>query len=346
MGYGGHLIWTGVFRNINISENKPVFVAGRPQLTDLLCGRLFNSKISFQTDIIFKDNPRLIFNNIYNQNSFQKLMNSIFNRLLRFNRINFLYESILFAISEIKSKYLPYHIVHVDLLIHSYVKKILPDRYIWVNNMHWIDYLTARFVVKEKEVSHPELFFHIDEKKEIKHFIIQQNFRKQFIVVEPNTKSSFFGNLRDWPMERWQIIIERLNESFPLLDILQVGLDNSNRLPGTIDLRGMTTFRQCVLLIKNSILFLGSEGGLTHAARSINADSIIIWGGISLPDFAGYLDNQRVISKYVECAPCGNLGWCNNDHICMKNISVNEVWEQVNSFLLDSQVSTNTVIDS
>ena len=45
---------------------------------------------------------------------------------------------------------------------------------------------------------------------------------------------------------------------------------------------------------------------------------------MTLPEFAGYPDSHRIICHRVRCAPCGQFGWCDNGHICMREISVEE----------------------
>ncbi len=62
-----------------------------------------------------------------------------------------------------------------------------------------------------------------------------------------------------------------------------------------------------------------------HAARAVDAPALILWGGVTLPEFAGYPDKHHIICHRVPCAPCGQFGWCKNGHICMNSISVAEV---------------------
>ena len=106
--------------------------------------------------------------------------------------------------------------------------------------------------------------------------------------------------------------------------VVQVGVPGTPSVPHTVDIRGRTTFREAAALIQRSALFIGTEGGLMHAARAVDANALILWGGVTLPEFAGYPDNHRIICHRVHCAPCGQFGWCDNGHICMRDISVKE----------------------
>ena len=150
-----------------------------------------------------------------------------------------------------------------------------------------------------------------------------------FIVVEPHTNREWFGDLRSWPFDRWQALVARLRAARPELSIVQVGLDDGVLLDGAVDLRGRSTFREAAMILRRSDLFIGTESGLMHAANAVDARAIIIWGGVTLPEFAGYPDQQKVLCSYVDCAPCGQFGWCDNDHVCMRSIGVNAVFDAV-----------------
>ena len=100
-------------------------------------------------------------------------------------------------------------------------------------------------------------------------------------------------------------------------------------LKGAKDLTNRTTFREAALIIKHSQLFVGTEGGLMHAAAAVDKRALILWGGITVPSFAGYPSLHDIICKHVSCSPCGNLGWCDNGKKCMKDITVKEVLERL-----------------
>src|SRR5690606_34261146 len=122
-----------------------------------------------------------------------------------------------------------------------------------------------------------------------------------FVAVEPDSNRDWFGDLRSWPLERWQLLCDRLRRERPDLPVVQVGLGRSGILSGTLDLTKRTSFRQAALVLSRSALFIGTESGLMHAARAVEAPSLILWGGITLPEFIGYPDRQTTICKRVAC---------------------------------------------
>ena len=54
---------------------------------------------------------------------------------------------------------------------------------------------------------------------------------------------------------------------------------------------------------------------------------------ITLEDNDILVVTQKIISKRVPCAPCGLKGKCDNEHICMKNISIDDVWPEIDKLL-------------
>jgi ADP-heptose:LPS heptosyltransferase len=242
---------------------------------------------------------------------------------------------VLFRKSQSLAQKNGYRLIHVDMLIHSYAEHQTKKRMIWKSGGHAMQVIAKNFKASVKDPL-PELYFTLLEAGRVKEFIDSKIGAESYIVVEPGTNKDWFGDLRSWPMDRWQELVYHIKKTYPKLLVLQVGLTDTQLLEGVVDLRGRTSFREAALVIKNSSLFIGTEGGLMHAAAAVNAPSLILWGGITLPSFAGYQNHQKILSNFVSCAPCGQLGWCDNDNICMKSIETYAVNEQVNRILHSS----------
>lgn len=328
MGYGGNLIWTAVFKSLNEAEGKPVRVAYKPGLSDLLRGRLYNGATDLAEDAIFRGNPRLEFTAAQPKGLIARTLDFGFAAAISPRPIKQMYEHAIFALSERLSRNRPHHLVHVDMVIHSYAERQLRDRFIWKTGGHAIATILRRFSASPA-VLDCELYFEPGEETAPERLLAAIGEPVGFLVVEPHTNREWFGDLRSWPLERWQALVTRLGEKYPDRVILQIGLDDAPLLDGVIDLRGRTTFREAALLISQAALFIGTESGLMHAANAVGARAVIIWGGVTLPEFAGYPDRHRVLCSYVDCAPCGQFGWCDNDHVCMRSISVDSVFDAV-----------------
>lgn len=324
MGYGGNLIWTSVVKALHASDGKPVVVCRLPQLSDLCCGRLHDGATSLENDPIFRGNPRLIVPPARAKSRVSRLVDLIFGQLLRLDVFRRIYEELVFRLSERRFRRGDLRMLHVDMRIHSYAARQDRRRTVWKRQPRAADAVMARFHAGAASMD-CELFFTEQEHEASLRLVCDEGLGDAFIVVEPDTNRDYFGELRAWPFERWKELVERLHAARPDARIAQLGIASSPGLPGVVDLRGRTDFRTAAMMLARAQLFIGTEGGLMHAANAVGARALILWGGVTLPEFAGYPERQRTICKYVACAPCGQRGWCDNGHICMRGIGVDEV---------------------
>ena len=58
-----------------------------------------------------------------------------------------------------------------------------------------------------------------------------------------------------------------------------------------------------------------------HAAAAVDAPSVIIWGGVTRPDFAGYPDRHVILFNELSCTHCGYRESCPFDAACIKGIT-------------------------
>lgn len=331
MGYGGNLIWTSAIKTLHESGTQPLAAVNLPGLSDLLAGRLYDASASLADDAIFRGNPRLMFFEARPKPKLFRLADRLFMRLLSFGSWRERYEMFVFRRSEKAAAQGGPRLLHIDMRIHSYGEPG-PRRINWKPMPRAADAVLAHF--------HPgpasedcEMYFTDGERTKTESLIVSEGLSDGFVVVEPDTNRDYFGELRAWPADRWAAFLASIRAEMPELKIVQIGVPTGAALPGVVDLRGKMDFRIACLLLRRSRLFVGTEGGLMHAANAIGANALILWGGVTLPEFAGYPNRQRTLCKYVACAPCGHLGWCDNGHICMRNISVAEVTEAAKQLL-------------
>ena len=80
-----------------------------------------------------------------------------------------------------------------------------------------------------------------------------------------------------------------------------------------------------------------NDSGSTHLAVAGNAKVITIYGA-TIPGFGFYPygSGHKIIEKNIECRPCGIHGGekCPIEHFkCMKDVTTEEVFEQVCEFI-------------
>ncbi len=327
MGLGGNLIWTSVFRahaDRFGAENIAV-ACDTPMLTDVLCGRWWRLDRDYRNDVILRNISIISHVDSEEKKFFSRYIDMLFEKLISADFLRRSWESFVFARSEKawrqrKSK----RLMHIDMRIHSYALTQTATRTIWKKGGNAAHVIAQGFGL---EVPHPKSIMEFESSEEISVEEILKTYgvTAPFIVIEPDTNRDWFGDLRAWSNDRWQKIVDIIRDQHPEITIVQTGVGGNVQLRNVVNMVDKTDFRQAALMIGKAKLFIGTEGGLMHAASAVKAQALILWGGVTLPEFAGYPTLHTIICHYVDCAPCGNLGWCDNGRKCMDQIEVDEV---------------------
>lgn len=161
-----------------------------------------------------------------------------------------------------------------------------------------------------RRLHHPEpgeLFFTEDERAFAAHFAGR-------LMFEPNVKANGHAN-KAWPIERWQIVADQLP------DVIQCGAEGSRWLNG-VERVVTPTFRHACAVLSVSRAFVGTEGGLHHAAAALGVPAVVLWSEFIAPDITGYASQ---INLRHAGEPCGNRLPCRTCLESMAAISVDEV---------------------
>lgn len=159
------------------------------------------------------------------------------------------------------------------------------------------------------------------------------------LVLNPNSEDSL--DVRKWPAENYIALGRRLLERFPDATIALIGtpserpeVERIQRAIGSdrvITLAGKTTLRDLVVLLALGHVLITNDCGPAHFASMTPIHSVVFFGP-ETPDLFGPLgDRVRIIRKRLACSPCltvfnHRLSPC-NDNICIKSITVDEVFE-------------------
>ncbi|MGF6848990.1 ADP-heptose:LPS heptosyltransferase [Chitinophaga sp. W3I9] len=141
-----------------------------------------------------------------------------------------------------------------------------------------------------------------------------------------------------WPLEYW----EELVASSPEYTFLQLGLPSEQSIKGAVDLRGDTTFRQALGILKYSASFIGVVSSFLHASSAFDTPGIGLYGS-STPVVWGY-DNNINLFKKLHCAPCIDYIWkspCPYSSRCMTGITVAEVKAALDKQIRNRQQTRN-----
>lgn len=124
-----------------------------------------------------------------------------------------------------------------------------------------------------------------------------------FVLIEPNIKG-WLGPNKDWGFEKWQTVVDAM----PNVRFIQTP---GRKLQGVEQVE-TKSFRDACALLSRADLFVGTDGGLHHAAAALDKPAVVVWGGYTHPRNLGYKTHTNLHSG-VE--PCGNTKPC--DH-CKK----------------------------
>lgn len=143
------------------------------------------------------------------------------------------------------------------------------------------------------------------------------------VLVEPNTKGTNEGN-KDWGFERWQRFVDFQPDLF-----LQVGPAGSRRLDGVMYVE-TPNFRLAAAVLAHSRAFVGTEGGLHHAAAALGRPAVVVFGGFVSPDITGYPTHTNIFTgEYA----CGSRFACSHCREAMAKITPEQVFEELRKIL-------------
>jgi hypothetical protein len=324
MGYGGDLLLSAVIRDCSQQYKKPVELRKIPRFSDVLRLKLSDQSYALTETSVLFGNPHVLSNqSVVIKGSLSRWIDRLGTWCSSRFGFRSLAEELLLFYSKWAGKYRSSVPFYIDLQRLSYAEKDFPDRIIWKSGGHATEIASREMGLIPSEKK-GEIFFVQSETARVSKLMSELKLlRGKFIVVEPHTNAEWFGDLRSWSFENWVLLMKKTQD----LGIrwIQVGLPQSHLIPGAESICGQLSFRETAYLINQSMLFMGTEGGLMHAARAVGSHALILWGGLTPLSLTGYPDHQKVVSEEVECSPCGLKGNCPYQKKCMTGISVEKV---------------------
>jgi ADP-heptose:LPS heptosyltransferase len=166
-----------------------------------------------------------------------------------------------------------------------------------------------------------------------------------FIIVHPFAGWSY----RTWAMENFEQLIRRILESHTDL-ILVIGEENDRDRLRFLQERFSEEPRlrfgigiplhDLARVMAGALLFIGADSGPLHVAAAVGTPSIGLFGPAP-PEITGPpVPINTYVYKKVECSPCDQEDCVRKWSPCMSLISVDEVFDKVNQFLLSGRESS------
>lgn len=145
-----------------------------------------------------------------------------------------------------------------------------------------------------------------------------------YVLIEPHVKGTNSADNKLWHWDRWKTLSFRLMAAG--YTVAQIQYQERKLLPQAVIIRATDTFHEVAAHIKLSSLTVASEGGYHHAAAAVGAKAVVLWGGLTTPEFLGYPKHRNIFHDHPE-SPCGRYSPCKHCRECMDRITVDEVFE-------------------
>lgn len=163
---------------------------------------------------------------------------------------------------------------------------------------------------------------------------------KEAVILQPNVKIMFSKGNKDWGWDNWQKLADLCD--FPVYQMIQN--PSERRLNGVKPLE-TKTFRIACATLFHARLFVGTDGGLHHAAaanyyantkqglvyKGRGPNAIVIWGGFSHPKHLGYPFHTNI--RWDDSEPCGSKIACQHCKKMMSRITPEKVYETIKASL-------------
>lgn len=179
----------------------------------------------------------------------------------------------------------------------------------------------------------PALYLSDAEKNTASDLLTKQGVEWGKNIIIGMNPGAAYGSAKCWLPERFVALSKRLleNRNIKIVyfgDPAGASLVNDicKQLPeGVINLAGRTTIREAAALIDKCSIFLTNDSGPMHISAALGTPLVALFGSTSDVKTGPY-GSGKVIHKHVECSPCYKRV-CPIDFRCMKQISVEEVYE-------------------
>lgn len=144
------------------------------------------------------------------------------------------------------------------------------------------------------------------------------------ILVEPNTKVP--NSNKAWPWKRWQKLVDAAPYG---VTYVQVGGWTTRKLNNVLFLH-TSSFRQAMAVLSVCRAFVGTEGGLHHAAAALGIPAVVLFSEYISPDITGYPQHRNL--RHAGLA-CGSRTPCAGCADSMQAISLEEVQQNLKEIL-------------
>jgi ADP-heptose:LPS heptosyltransferase len=145
------------------------------------------------------------------------------------------------------------------------------------------------------------------------------------VLIEPNVKAIGHQN-KAWVRDRWQKVVDSMRH----IRFVQCGHYDTTEWLQNVDRMPTPAFRHACAVLSVCKAFVGTEGGLMHAAAAVGTPAVILWSEFISPDITGYTMHRNI--RHAGKA-CGMRTDCPGCRASMEAITVEEVVHNLQEIL-------------
>lgn len=195
--------------------------------------------------------------------------------------------------------------------------------------------------IKSSDTS-PKLYVTKEEQNEMKDLLQQRGWdtKTKLIGLCPGAA---YGSAKCWPIDRFSLLAEKfVKEGYTVVFFGDGALFSAiktlcTKLPKEVlNLTGSTSLRQFMSALCFCSLVVVNDSGPMHMASALQVPLVALFGSTDHKKTGPH--HGHVIHKDVECSPCFQRE-CPIDFRCMKNISVEEVFQKAKEILCSKNSS-------
>ena len=199
---------------------------------------------------------------------------------------------------------------HVNYYVKEREQTILGER------MVWNDFKPTPFKIRLSK----------EEKSWAKNAMRELKIPERFFLVNPDYKSTFFSENKNWGFKKWQELTDRLSEHIP---IVRIHPGNNYREP---DLKNalntqITDIRRSISVMANAQGGVSYDGLLMHIFAGFEIPMTVIQGGLITPRQMSYDIHNHIGYDHPQ-TPCGATYSCPHCLEANEYISVDMVYEK------------------
>lgn len=169
-----------------------------------------------------------------------------------------------------------------------------------------------------------KIYFSDEEQENIES--LKKEMGENFVIIEPSVKGDISGDNKNWGWKNWQRLIERTRGQ---VQWFQVGSASTGRILKHVWRRPTPRFRGALMVLAVSKGFVGTDGGLHHAAAALGKRAVVVWGHYTSPNQLGYEGHLNIVPDNPPKVGCGRFQPCEDCRKAMASISVATVHQAV-----------------